>query len=98
MINKITQDEFLHRIMTSDTAAKKRYTVDALKALHGSLYDFYPETLSKEFHVSMLLIVWKEFDTLEAAKAYCKKYMAHRDYKDISSFSIVFNTGVLMVC
>jgi hypothetical protein len=47
---KITQDEFLNRIMTSDNSIQEAFTIDGLKALHNSLYIFYSETFPKDFH------------------------------------------------
>jgi hypothetical protein len=48
---KITQDEFLNRIMTSDNSIQEAFTIEGLKALHNSLYKFYSETFPKDFHV-----------------------------------------------
>jgi hypothetical protein len=52
-MTKITQDEFLDRIMTNDSSIQEAFTIDGLKALHGSLYDFYSQTLAKEFDAGM---------------------------------------------
>ena len=91
-MTKITQDEFLNRIMTSDNSIQEAFTIDGLKALHNSLYKFYSETFPKDFHVEMLLRTWQEFDTLDTAKAYCKKNTRHYDQQDL----IIFDTGVLL--
>jgi hypothetical protein len=93
-MTKITQDEFLDRIMTNDSSIQEAFTIDGLKALHGSLYDFYSQTLAKEFDVIRLLTSWHEFNNLETAKAYCKRELKHCNYKDII---IVFDTGVLIL-
>jgi hypothetical protein len=92
MTNKITQDEFLNRIMTSDNSIQEAFTIHGLKALHNSLYKFYSHTFPKDFHVEILLRTWQEFDTLDTAKSYCQKNTRHYDPKDV----IIFDTGVLL--
>ena len=86
MHKKITQDEFLHRIRTSESSTQEAFTNEALIAL----YEFYDEC-PKFFNVASMLRQWQEFATVEAAERYCDIAIEH-----IMDMIIKFDTGLLV--
>ena len=85
MTKEITQNEFLHRIRTSQISKQEDFTDKALIMLYDCFY--YPN----DFDVALLLSAWKEFRGVESAIAYYNVGMRH-----IDEFVLRFNGGVLV--
>ena len=67
---RISQHEFVNRIRTSESTLEEVFSDKGLIALHGSLYSFYRELITKDFDVDSLLMVWEEFDSVESAESH----------------------------
>ena len=67
---RISQHDFVNRIRESVSTLGEMFTDEGLIALHGSLYSFYRELITKDFDVESLLSVWEEFDSVESAEAH----------------------------
>ena len=91
MPKKMTQDEFLHRIRTSEFSTQEAFTNEALIRLYEYYFVGNPARCPKFFNVLSLLSKWQEFSNDDTAKAYCD-----RNTRNISPFILRFDTGLLV--